>query len=183
MSKESVIAKHVMRRVERNREKKEQYMKTHQGKSPVSSGMTVSSSAVVVGKPTGSLLNPDQEQAKAVASGDVSRIGSKMDNDQYRVSASPLAVKTGLESGMQTDATAEPDMPLSNSIRPVDQQVIEGTYGAGKDFRSQAKDAVLPATNRGPRKQMPGQKSSKFYDENGDSFVSTPVGLDSDAGN
>jgi hypothetical protein len=34
-----------------------------------------------------------------------------------------------------------------------------------------------------PRKQMHGQQNSKTYKENGKAFISTPVGLDSDAGN
>ena len=39
------------------------------------------------------------------------------------------------------------------------------------------------ANDTRPRKQMKGQQNSKHYDENGKAFVSTPVGLDSDAGN
>lgn len=56
-----------------------------------------------------------------------------------------------------------------------------GQTGSVGDVAKKTVDDI--ASTARPRKQMKGQQNSKHYVEDGKAFVSTPVGLDSDAGN
>ena len=104
--------------------------------------------------------------------------------DPTKVSPAPNAVHTGVTDGMATDATAVSDMI---TVKRDSYTQLQGR-GAGPSSVKATKDGTTPAIdaikNAGcPREQMKGQQNSKFYNENGKAFTSTPVGLDSDAGN
>lgn len=69
-------------------------------------------------------------------------------------------------------------------IKPVDRKTITGSTPG--DFRAKPGDVAKPsldkaADNGGPRKSAGQFKGSKF--ESQPPFISTPTGLDSDAGN
>jgi hypothetical protein len=195
-SKEQALADHITRQVLDNRNRRtrnviqdarEEFFKMANSPSCTTSGMSVNSSNVVVARRPAPLEAPAEQQAHA---GDV-RTGSTK-TDTYRATPNQNSLPyTPADSrgvdGLATDATAVPDMPLGAEVKRRSYTQLEGK-GSGPSTVTSVKDSVTATLDKlandcDPRCQMKGQQNSKFYQEDGKSFKSTPTGLDSDAGN
>jgi hypothetical protein len=199
MGRNEAIAAHIAKQVMANTRKRfsalhadalsefeKEAIKMSKSPSCTTSGMAVESSNVVVARRPAPLETPAQQQADALASASVNRVGSA-DHTQPRVSpnqnGNPFTPPTD-DQGISTDASDGGAFTVSRDS----YKQLEGK-GAGPAAERATKDGVTDSLatatdNGGARSAMRGQQNSKFYNENKNpNFKSTPVGLDSDAGN
>jgi hypothetical protein len=90
----------------------------------------------------------------------------------------PAAGSTGINSGMNVQTQVP-----ATTAKDVDSTVICGSHKSASDDVSKNFSTDAFKNQGGPRVQQPGQRNSKFYDENGKAFKSTSNSPDSDAGN